>query len=81
MFHKVCSILVAVLLGYLIICEDVLIRMLLSVLILVLFYTTLISFSVKMEKQQRKNWDSKKDKLIKEMYSEIISPHYKRKTE
>ncbi len=80
-FHKVCSILAAAILGYLILVQDQFTRMLLAIPVLVLFYVTLILFGLEMEKQKRKNWDSKKDKLIEEIYSDIISEYYKRKIE
>ena len=79
--HFLSSVLFTIVFMLQVINPDLEARMKLIPAVIVLFYATLVFFSLDYEKRRRKAWERKKRKLIEEVYSRFVKMFLERKQE
>lgn len=76
--HFLTSVIFAIIYGIQVIVNDKFTRMKLIVPVLVLYYATLLLFSVEYDKTRIKQWRKKEKKLIERTYSRFVKEYYKK---
>ena len=78
-YHFISSILFAVAVGFLALAEKLQSRIILTVVVIILFYASLILFAMEYEKQRKKAWDKKVKRIEKEAYEKFVLDYKSKK--